>query len=460
MFPTLLRSTAQGFMFGVVRIALGGWSLLLPTVQQAGFRTLSIVLALMLIVSGVVGIVMAPRGTARELDDDDEVRRALRARTERRSRQRLTLSSATESIVPEATGQGIRFEIRSWRAAVGTRDTANATGNVLGRRPRRSRPSPKTCRFPRTDHRGLATRPLGTTGVSMARTAVLGLPRIGPNRELKFALESFWAGRTGADELEATARALRRRELAARAGRRDRRDPVRRLLALRPRARHGVGAGRGRPRGGLLRARPRQRDAQAARADEVARHQLPLPRAGAASRDRPFELDASHWTGPLREAAALGIATRPVVLGPFSFLQLSKGAPRALEELVPVYEQLLRELAAAGATEVQLDEPYLALDRTARELDAVADAWTAFADAPVELCLATYFAPAEQRVFALGADEVHVDLVRAPEQLRAALQTTGGSRSACSTAATCGRPTSTSRSTGSTPRSPRWAPSA
>ena len=66
LFPTLLRSTAQGFMFGVVRIALGGWSLLLPTVQEAGFRTLSIVLALMLIVSGVVGIIFAPRGRARE----------------------------------------------------------------------------------------------------------------------------------------------------------------------------------------------------------------------------------------------------------------------------------------------------------------------------------------------------------------------------------------------------------
>ena len=71
LFPTLLRSTAQGFMFGVVRIALGGWSLLLPTVQQAGFRTLAIVLALMLIVSGVVGILFAPRTGARELDDDE-----------------------------------------------------------------------------------------------------------------------------------------------------------------------------------------------------------------------------------------------------------------------------------------------------------------------------------------------------------------------------------------------------
>ena len=43
----------------------------------------------------------------------------------------------------------------------------------------------------------------------MARTAVLGLPRIGPDRELKFALEDHWAGRAPADELLETARALR-----------------------------------------------------------------------------------------------------------------------------------------------------------------------------------------------------------------------------------------------------------
>ena len=45
----------------------------------------------------------------------------------------------------------------------------------------------------------------------MARTAVLGMPRVGRDRELKFALESYWAGRTGRDELEETARALRER---------------------------------------------------------------------------------------------------------------------------------------------------------------------------------------------------------------------------------------------------------
>jgi MFS transporter, SP family, inositol transporter len=76
LFPTLLRSTAQGFMFGVVRIALGGWSLLLPTVQQAGFRTLAIVLALMLIVSGVVGIVFAPSPEERDIERTERFRRA------------------------------------------------------------------------------------------------------------------------------------------------------------------------------------------------------------------------------------------------------------------------------------------------------------------------------------------------------------------------------------------------
>jgi inositol transporter-like SP family MFS transporter len=67
----MLRSTAQGVTFGIVRIALGGWSLLLPTVEGAGFRTLAIVLAAMLIVSGVVGIVFAPTERGRDLGEPE-----------------------------------------------------------------------------------------------------------------------------------------------------------------------------------------------------------------------------------------------------------------------------------------------------------------------------------------------------------------------------------------------------
>ena len=71
LFPTLLRSTAQGFMFGVVRIALGGWILLLPVVQDAGFRTLSVILFAMLAISGLVGIAFAPDTTGRELRETE-----------------------------------------------------------------------------------------------------------------------------------------------------------------------------------------------------------------------------------------------------------------------------------------------------------------------------------------------------------------------------------------------------
>jgi 5-methyltetrahydropteroyltriglutamate--homocysteine methyltransferase len=124
----------------------------------------------------------------------------------------------------------------------------------------------------------------------------------------------------------------------------------------------------------------------------------------------------------INRTGRLGIATRPVVLGPATFLLLSKGLDRpldALDELVPVYQRLLGELGC----EVQLDEPCLALDRTARELDAIAEALDALArTAPV--CLATYFAglgDALPRVAALPLAELHLDLVRAPEQLEPAL---------------------------------------
>lgn len=69
LFPTLIRSSAQGFMFGVVRIGLGGWILLLPTIEKAGFSTLSLVLAALLLVSGAIGIAFAPDTTGRDLEE-------------------------------------------------------------------------------------------------------------------------------------------------------------------------------------------------------------------------------------------------------------------------------------------------------------------------------------------------------------------------------------------------------
>lgn len=276
----------------------------------------------------------------------------------------------------------------------------------------------------------------------MARTAVLGLPRIGPDRELKFALEAFWAGRTGAEELHETARSLRLANwqrarqagidvvpcgdfslydqvldtawaldaIPARFGELDR-DSLTDYFAL-------------------ARGTAEQRPLEMTKWFDTNYHYL-VPELEPGQR---FELRAAHWTEPLREAAESGIAARPVVLGPLTFLLLSKGLERPLdmlEDLVPAYRQLLRELAAAGAEEIQVDEPCLALDRTNAELGAFEVAWREMTfGSDAELCLATYFAGLEpttlELLAALAPAELHLDLVRAPEQLAPVLDALRG----------------------------------
>jgi 5-methyltetrahydropteroyltriglutamate--homocysteine methyltransferase len=267
----------------------------------------------------------------------------------------------------------------------------------------------------------------------MARTAALGLPRIGPERELKFALESYWAGRSGSDELLETARGLR----AAAWGRAqvagidvipsgdfslyDHVLDTAWAVGAIPERFDGLEAYFAMARGSAE-VRPLEMTKWF---DTNYHYLVPELRPG-----QGFRLRADHWLEQLREAADMGVPTRPVVLGPFSFLLLSKGLDRpldALAELVPVYEELLRRLAAAGAREVQLDEPCLVLDRRPGELQAFADAWAALAAAAdVELCLATYFAGLDtgstlDQVLTLPAAEVHLDLARAPGQLEPAL---------------------------------------
>ena len=274
----------------------------------------------------------------------------------------------------------------------------------------------------------------------MARTAVLGLPRIGPDRELKFALESFWSGDSDEQELLATAR-----ELRADNWRRAREAGVDAIpsgdFSLYDQVLDtawGVGAiparfGEADGLAGyfaLARGTADQRPLEMTKWFDTNYHYL-VPEL---SPGQSFEARPEHWVEQLRESAELGIPTRPVLIGPFSFLLLSKGLDRpldALPALVPVYERLIAALAAAGATEVQIDEPCLVLDRSAGELDAFAEAWSALAaSAEPELCLATYFAGLDrngviERVAALPFAELHLDLVRAPGQLGPALAAFG-----------------------------------
>jgi inositol transporter-like SP family MFS transporter len=68
LFPTLIRSTAQGLMFAIVRIGLGIFSFFVPLLTATGFTALAWILTGFLLVSGVVGYVWAPRNEGKSLD--------------------------------------------------------------------------------------------------------------------------------------------------------------------------------------------------------------------------------------------------------------------------------------------------------------------------------------------------------------------------------------------------------
>jgi 5-methyltetrahydropteroyltriglutamate--homocysteine methyltransferase len=154
-----------------------------------------------------------------------------------------------------------------------------------------------------------------------------------------------------------------------------------------------------------------------------------------------FRLSSSKPVDEFLEAKALGIETKPVLIGPVTFLLLGKTRTARfdrlalLDALLPVYGEVLSRLAAAGATWVQLDEPCLALDRTAAEREAFARAYRSLADqAPkVKLLVATYFGALDDNLTTaldLPVAGLHVDAVRTGARLGSLLQTwpAGGGR--------------------------------
>ncbi len=68
LFPTLIRSTAQGVTFAIVRISLGVWSFFVPALTAAGFTHLAWILTGFLVVSGLIGTIWAPRNEGKSLD--------------------------------------------------------------------------------------------------------------------------------------------------------------------------------------------------------------------------------------------------------------------------------------------------------------------------------------------------------------------------------------------------------
>lgn len=264
-------------------------------------------------------------------------------------------------------------------------------------------------------------------------STVIGYPRIGPRRELKKALESYWAGRSDASELREVARTLRVnswRDLAD-AGL----DSVPSntfsyydqvldtavTFGAVPRRYLDLGLNSLDTYFAMARGVESTAPLEMTKWFDTNYHYL-VPEI---SPDTQFSI--SDWTPveQYREAAELGVQTRPVLVGPLTFLLLSKpaeGSPEGfrpldkLDALVDRYVELLEELQKNGVEWVQLDEPAFVGDRTAEELRLLRHAYdkiTKAAKRP-KLLVATYFGDPGEALSTLASSDVEgisVDLV-------------------------------------------------
>ena len=252
-----------------------------------------------------------------------------------------------------------------------------------------------------------------TASVSFPSATILGYPRVGPNRELKRAVESFWAGRSELPALEEVAVGLRSRNLEqlAKLGLAASDSAIPNSFSFYDQVLDAAVEFNAVPSRfqnlanedgsyGLPAYFTIARGVDALPPLEMTKwfdtnyHYL-VPEI---SESTDFKLVGSKFVTEFQEAAAAGFTTRPVIVGPVTFLALAKAAEDAaadfeplsrLADLLPVYVELLKALKAAGASWVQLDEPALVTDNlrsTAAELaDAAGVAYQALA---AELSLA------------------------------------------------------------------------
>src|SRR5918994_338178 len=250
----------------------------------------------------------------------------------------------------------------------------------------------------------------------MALSNVSGFPRIGRNRELKFATEGYWRGETSAAELAETAKRIRVEnwKLMQDAGidlipsndfsYYDQMLDTIALVGAVP-ERYGWDRGEVDLDTYFAMARGRQSEGVDVTAMEMTKwfdtnYHYIVPELGPETR---FSLSSSK---PFEEHAEameeVGIDTVPVLIGPVSFLLLSKPADGVAEKfnpqdliapLVEVYGEVIEKLAGQGATWVQLDEPCFVEDRSEQELDALRLAYEELCKVRERprICVKTYF---------------------------------------------------------------------
>ncbi|GIZ15584.1 5-methyltetrahydropteroyltriglutamate--homocysteine S-methyltransferase [Capnocytophaga catalasegens] len=146
------------------------------------------------------------------------------------------------------------------------------------------------------------------------------------------------------------------------------------------------------------------------------------------TKNQSFSLRYNKALAEYKFAKANGFETKPVLLGLVTYLLLGKEKEEGfhrielVENLLPVYKQIVQSLVDAGAKTIQIDEPYLVLDLSDKEKEAYNQVYSSLKQAfPItEFILTTYFGALENNIdlaLNLPLDILHIDLVRAENQL-------------------------------------------
>ncbi len=284
----------------------------------------------------------------------------------------------------------------------------------------------------------------------MIKSATLGFPRIGASRELKKAVENYWKNAITKTELLDSAKEIRKNNWLAQQQAGISYIPSNdfalydHILGLI--AATGAVPDRFKFSGGKVEldlyfamARGLQKDGVDVVAMEMTKwfdtnYHYIVPEF---KPNQQFKLSCRKIIDEYLEAKSLGIETRPVLVGPITFLLIgkmveggSKNTLSLLPNLLEVYQEIFSALNQAGVRDIQIDEPCLATNLSAEAVNAYNQAYKQINSfkGNIKLHLATYFDNLCSNIataFALKTNSVHIDLVRAPEQLDQALTLIG-----------------------------------
>ncbi|KAJ0014245.1 hypothetical protein Pint_20043 [Pistacia integerrima] len=252
---------------------------------------------------------------------------------------------------------------------------------------------------------------------------IVGYPRMGPKRELKFALESFWDGKSSAEDLQKVAADLRSAiwKQMSEAGIKyipsntfSYSDQVLDTTAMSALFQLGNAA---------------VPAMEMTKWFDTNYHYI-VPELAPETK---FSYASHKAVSEFKEAKALGVETVPVIVGPVSYLLLSKpskGVEKSfsllslLPKILPVYKEVISELKAAGATWIQFDEPMLVMDLESHKLQAFTEAYAELEStlSGLNVLVETYFADIPAEAFKTltglkGVTAYGFDLVRGTKTL-------------------------------------------